>query len=230
MTRRFLLCASILFLVAGCAPRLQGDGVATVVERRLDAFSTLEVSGPIAVEVEVDPKAVPGMHLEGDENLVSHVSWDLAGGALRIDAQGLSPVVPLRLTLRTTALGDVSSFAGASVTVQKLKGGRVALRASSSARLHAWDVDCDALVLEARGGSRVEAQGRARVVDASASDESDVVALAVDARVATVLAEHLSTIHVSAREHVEGHAFGSSEVRVHGAPSRTDIEGQPGQS
>ncbi|GMU60085.1 MAG: hypothetical protein AMXMBFR34_18480 [Myxococcaceae bacterium] len=230
MNRRLFFAASLLLVVSGCAPRLQGDGVATVVERKLDAFATLEVAGPIAVEVEVDPHASPGMHLEADENLVSHVSWDLAGGALRIDAEGLSPVVPLRLKLRTTYLGDVSSSAGASVMVQKLKGARVALRAKDSSRLHAYAVDCDALVLEARGSSRVEASGQARVVEATAGEESAVVALAVDAKVALVLAEQLSTIHVSAREQVSGHAFGSSEVRVHGAPARTDIEGQPGQS
>jgi hypothetical protein len=221
---RTLALATSLSLLAACAPRLQGDGVATVVDRSLDAFTALEVAGPIAVEVDVAPGATPGMHLQGDENLVALVGWSVVGDTLRIDARGLDPLVPLRLALHVGALDDVSSSDGARVTVNRLSGARLSLKASSSGRVHALAVDCDTLVLDARGNARVEAAGTARLVDAWASDESDVVALSVRARVARVLADHLSAIHVYASDAVSGRALRSSEVRVHGEPAASDVE------
>jgi hypothetical protein len=213
-----------MLVFAACAPRLQGDGVATVVDRSLDAFTALEVAGPISVEVDVTPGATPGMHLQGDENLVSLVGWNIAGDTLRIDARGLDPLVPLHVVLHAGALDDVTSTDGARVTVNRLSGSRLSLKASSSGRVHALSVECDTLVLDARTNARVEASGSARLVDAWASDESDVVALNVRARIARVLADHLSAIHVFASEAVSGRALGSSEVRVHGAPPASDVD------
>lgn len=225
MAPRALSLACSLLLLAGCAPKLQGDGVATVVERSLDGFNALDVAGPIAVEVRVDEKAAPGMHLEGDENLVSLVGWTLIDGTLHLDARGLSPVVPLRLTLVAHSLDVVASTDGAYVTVTKVSGARVTLKASSSARLHALEVDCDTLVLDARQGARLEAAGTARSVEASASDGSTVVASSLKAKVAWAFADTLSTVHVYASELVRGRAFRSSEVRVHGRPARNDVQG-----
>jgi len=222
--RTVVALVAALLVLAGCAPCLQGDGVATVVDRSPDAFSALEVSGPIAVEVDVTPGAAPGLRLSGDQNLVSLVGWSVAGQTLRLDARGLDPVVPLRVVLRAGALDGVASTDGAQVTVRRLSGARLSLKASSSARLQALAVDCDTLVLDARTRGRVEADGRARVVDAWASDESAVAAERVQARIARVLADRLSAIHVFASEAVTGRALRSSEVRVHGAPPRADVE------
>lgn len=214
-----------LLLLAACAPKLQGDGVVTVVERDLGAFTALEVAGPIAVDVHVDPQAAPGMHLEGDENLVSLVGWNIIDGTLHLDARGLSPVTPLRLMLTARALDDITSTDGAYVTVAKVSGARVSLKASSSARLHALHVDCDALVLDAQANARVEAAGTARFVDVRASGASTVVASSLKAKVAWAFADTLSTVHVYATELVRGRAFRSSEVRVHGSPASNDVQG-----
>lgn len=228
MSPRTLALAASLAVLAGCAPRLQGDGVATVVERAVPAFAALEVRGPIEVEVQVTPGATPSMHLEGDENLVSLVGWLTVGDALQVDARGLSPAVPLRMRLVTPALGEVASADGAHVFVTGAAGGRVSLKASAAGRLHAQALDCDALLLDARSGARVEAAGTARLVEAHASESSDVVAVKVRARVAWVLADSLSTIHVHASEAVRGRALRASQVRVHGAPALDDVE-QPGR-
>lgn len=214
-----------LLLLAACAPKLQGDGVATVVERDLGAFTALEVAGPIAVDVHVDPQAAPGMHLEGDENLVSLVGWSIIDGTLHLDARGLSPVTPMRLRLSARSLDDITSTDGAYVTVAKVSGARVSLKASSSSRLHALHVDCDALVLDAQANARVEAAGTARFVDVRASDTSTVVASSLKAKVAWAFADTLSTVHVYATELVRGRAFRSSEVRVHGSPAKHDVQG-----
>lgn len=222
---RFTFLSVSLLFFAACAPKLQGDGVVTVVERDLGAFTALDVAGPIAVEVRVDPRATPGMHLEGDENLVSLVGWSVIDGTLRLDARGLSPVTPLRLTLTAGALDDITSTDGAYVTVAKVTGARVSLKARSSARLHALEVDCDALVLDAQASARVEAAGTARFVDVRASDASTVVASSLKAKVAWAFADTLSTVHVYATELVRGRAFRSSEVRVHGSPAQHDVQG-----
>ncbi|MEW6433193.1 MAG: DUF2807 domain-containing protein [Myxococcota bacterium] len=225
MAPRALGLAYSLLLFAGCAPKLQGDGVATVVERSLESFNALDVAGPIAVEVRVDEKAAPGMHLEGDENLVRLVGWTQVDGTLHLDARGLTPVVPLRLSLVARSLDSVVSSDGAHLTVTKVSGARVTLKAASSARLHALEVDCDALVLDARQGARLEAAGRARLVEASASDGSTVVASSLEAKVAWAFADALSAVHVSASELVRGRALRSSEVRVHGRPARNEVRG-----
>lgn len=225
MSRRFLLTSLSLLLFAGCAPKLQGDGVATVMDRELGAFTALEVSGPIAVEVRIDPEATPAMHLTGDENLVSLVGWNVIGRTLHLDARGLSPVTPLRLTLTAASLDDITSTDGAYVTVAKVSGARVSLKAASSGRLHAFDVDCDTLVLDAQASARLEAAGAARFVDVRASSSSTVVASNLKAKVAWVFADTLSTVHVYATELVRGRAFRSSEVRVHGSPAQHDVQG-----
>lgn len=221
MSLRSLVVISIVALSACQAPEpLAGNGVATERSWPLSQVNRLVVSGPVSVQVMVGPAFEPSLRVEGDGNLVDSVRRSEDGRTLSLDASGLSPSLPLNVTVTTAALVTISAANGAVVTTNVMRGGRLSIDARASARVLANGVDGDSLVLNVSRGASIDAAGVVRLVEATASDVGVLALSSLRARVALVEATELSTVTVNATEALRGSATRSSHLVVTGAPAQ----------
>ncbi|MDP1916522.1 MAG: DUF2807 domain-containing protein [Myxococcales bacterium] len=219
MSLRSLVLLFIVALSACQAPEPHaGNGVVSERSWPLSQVNRLVVSGPVSVQVMVGPAFEPSLRIEGDGNLVDSVRRSEDGRTLSLDANGLSPSLPLNVTVTTTALVTISAANGAVVTTNVMRGGRLSIEARASARVLANGVDGDSLVLDVSRGASIDAAGVVRLVEATASDVGVLALSSLRARVALVSATELSTVTVNASEALRGSATRSSHLVVTGAP------------
>lgn len=219
MSLRSLVVLVIVASSACQAPQpIVGNGVATERSWPLSQVNRLIVSGPVSVQVMVGPAFEPSLRVEGDANVVDSVRRSVDGQTVTLDATGLSPSLPLNVTVTTAALVSISAANGAVVTSNTMRGGRLSIEARSSARVLANGIDGDALVVDVSRGASIDAAGVVRLVEASASDVGALSLSSLKAKVALVTATELSTVTVQATEALRGSATRSSSLTVTGAP------------
>lgn len=219
MSLRSFVVVFIVAVSACQAPEpLAGNGVATERSWPLPQVNRLVVSGPISVQVMVGPAFEPSLRIEGDGNVVDSVRRSVEGSTLTLDASGLSPSLPLNVTVTSAAMVSISAATGAVVTSNAMRGGRLSIDARGAARVLANGVDGDSLVLNVSRGASIDAAGVVRLVEANASDVGALSLSSLKARVALVTATELSTVKVHATEALRGSATRSSHLMVTGAP------------
>ncbi len=188
--RSFLLICG-LSILAGCtivvaAPQdgryewqfakdtVVGNGQLTTERRTLDgAITELQVSGPIAVDVQVGPAA--SLEVTADGNLLPLLRSEVSGGTLKLGVNGsFRTEHDIRARLTVPSLRDLRASGSGQVVVQGLQGGDFTLRSSGSrsvqlagtvarldlllsgsSRINAQALDADSVKLDASGSSRV---------------------------------------------------------------------------
>ena len=118
-----------------------GDGRITSEQRPVSNLSSLDVSGPMQVDVRVGGQ--PGLKIEADSNLLPMIRSEVAGDTMRIWVDGqIKPTQPIRVSysaprlshLRTTGSGrtDVTGLNGAPLTFVKTGSGKTQLAGNVS--------------------------------------------------------------------------------------------------
>lgn len=113
-----------------------GDGRITSDQRPVSNLASLDVSGPMQVDVRVG--GAPGLQIEADANLLPMIRSEVAGDTMRIWIDGqVKPSQPIRISysvpklthLRATGSGrtDVSGLNGAPLTFVKTGSGKTQL-------------------------------------------------------------------------------------------------------
>ena len=118
-----------------------GDGRVASEQRPVSNLSSLDISGPMQVDVRVGGQ--PGLKIEADGNLLPMIRSEVAGDTMRIWIDGqIKPTQAIRVSysaprlshLRSTGSGrlDVSGLNGAPLTVVKTGSGKTQLSGSVS--------------------------------------------------------------------------------------------------
>ena len=153
--RRTVIALASLAILAGCAVivvpdgdggmsyksayssnAVQGDGKNVVENRQVATLDSLDVNGPMQVEVRVGQQTA--LQLEGDSNILPLIRTDASGGTLRVWVEGsIRTSNPIRITYSTPALRQLSANGSGSMSVSGLNGAplELSLNGSRSVRL-----------------------------------------------------------------------------------------------
>jgi hypothetical protein len=151
-----------------------GEGAAERETREIDAFTRIDVSGGIEVELTVGEE--PALEIEAQPNLLPIIATEVEGGTLRIDGRkSYTATRTVRVTVSTPSLEGIVLNGGSRAEVTgldepsldvELNGGAqltaegsvhdLSVDANGGAQAHLEDVDVAAAAVELNGGSRVE--------------------------------------------------------------------------
>lgn len=153
---------------------VDGNGVPARDTRKVAALSGLEVGGAMIVDVRVG--AAPSLVVEGDGNLLTHVTTEARGATLYIGTEGrLRSTVPLKITYTVPSLNHLRLGGSGHVTVRDLKGEPLSVRLAGSGvtRLSGEVAELDARVA---GSGKIEAgELRARSMQVEVSGSGGLV-------------------------------------------------------
>ena len=101
---------------------IQGNGQVSVERRAIGSLSSLEMSGPVHVEVRVG--AEPSLQVEADSNLLPHVRTDISGATLKVWVDGnVRTSSGMRVIYTTPQLSQIRSTGSGRLVVTELNGG-----------------------------------------------------------------------------------------------------------
>jgi len=149
---------------------IDGNGVAARDTRNVASLPGLDVGGSMIVDVRVG--GAPSLVVEGDSNLLSHVTTEARGASLYIGTESrLRSTTPLRITYTVPSLSHLHLGGSGHVTVRDLKGEPLSVRLGGSGvtRLSGEVAELDAKV---SGSGKIEAgelRARSLNVDVSGS-------------------------------------------------------------
>lgn len=195
--RRIRRPASIILLgfvgvLAGC---VQGQGPVTSETREVGAFSRIEATSGIRVEVRIGPSEA--VKVTAQENLLPVIATDLRGDTLGIEARkDFTTIEPVTVTVVVPALDGITLSGGSQAVIDGL--------------------DTESLELRIRGGAQVTAAGSvgSLALDADGGATASLKDLSV--RVATVSLESGASTTLTASDEVSGTAAGGARLTVLG--------------
>lgn len=177
----------------------------------LTPTKALLVRGPVSVQVLVGPTMEPSIQLDGA------VQWSLTPERLLVEASDDAPRPTIFVTMKD--LRAVVTEDDATVTVNRLLGGRLALAARRGGRLVVSHLEADTLRIDASSDGQVDVGGRTRVLDARVDDVGVAHTRSLQTVVARIDAAGLSTVTLGAAELVRATVRRSSRLILEG-PSR----------
>lgn len=113
---------SLLSLVTGCHVGVRGSGVRKTEKRELAAFTAIDTTG--AVEIEVSCQKPASFEIEGDDNILPLIETNVRNGVLHISSA--KPYRSGRILMRITIpdLESIKSTGAGKFTVSDLKNDR----------------------------------------------------------------------------------------------------------
>ena len=201
LSPRQLIGLATICMFSGCAllglEMIVGSGVKMIEQREVASFTSVGVSG--AVNAVIVPGDECQVVVEGDDNLVPLVRTVSEGGHLSIFTEGvtgMSPKVPLLVSIVCPQLTGVS--------------------ASGASEVEAHEVATESMHLQASGASELELSGTCVRLDVEISGASEADLSQLIANHATVSASGASELHVHALESITGSASGASDIEHSG--------------
>jgi hypothetical protein len=213
MNRRFCKVGlAALLALAGCKMGQKGEkgsGTITTDSRPVAAFTEIEASA--AIEVEVSIGAASPVEVRGDDNLVGLVVTEVDHGRLSVHwKSGVSsnPTTKIHVRARTAELRRLECSSAATLDAKGLKGGTLAIEASSGGVVHASGATTR-LSAHASSGARIEA--------------GDLVAEEVEASVSSG-----ANATVTATRAIQGETSLGASLRVKGSPAKRAVSESTG--
>ena len=141
----------------GSSSLIQGNGQAMVEQRPVASYSTLDLNGPVQVELRIG--GAPALQVEGESNLLPLVHTDGSGSTLRVWVEGsFVNHGALRVVYTTPQLNQVQSNGSGSLTVNGLQGGALAMQQNGSRSTQLFGF-LERLDLRMNGSGGVNANG-----------------------------------------------------------------------
>ena len=173
-------------MIASCTeagPR--GSGNARAEVRPVAAFSALEVSGVVGVELALGPEV--RVELSGDDNLLPLVDTQIGGTVLTIrNREAVRAVAPLVARITAPRIAAVTASGASRVTLHGMHGEPLAITVHGAATVRG-DGAIPELAVHASGAGTVDLDGltaeRARVTAAGSATVAVDVTRALDVRV-----------------------------------------------
>lgn len=181
-------------------------------EFALEAFSALEVSGSVSVElVQRQPAQA---WADGSDAALSRLSLRVESGVLRL--RNLPS--QLRMVLQVWALERIEVSGSAVVSADELVAKRLALSVGGSAQVRFDRLTTEALAVKAGGSGGVRVAGRANEIDAAMGGSAGLEAREFRVRRAAVKLGGSSFASLWADDRLDGAIGGSSNLRYRGTP------------
>lgn len=192
-----------MFLVSGCSSSaalktVSGSGVAKTEERKVAAFSEIEVSGAADIKV-ICGKSV-GVVVSGDDNIVPLIKTEVEGNTLRIYCnESISPDKDLVITVTAP---DVSAIA-----------------ASGANDIEMVAVNNEALNIDVSGAGEIDLKGSTGALTVHLSGAAELDAKELKGRKVTVDISGAASADVYASEELNAEVSGVGSIDYYGNPA-----------
>ena len=233
----------VVGVTAACTGSLFGDdsirASGEIVEdaRDLDAFTALEIEGPVEVVVVTD--GTHRVEMRMDRELERRAMFDNGDGRFSLefpDDMSVEGPIVAELTVHVARLDDLDVESTASVTFDQLSGTVVVLDASGASEVVGGSIVADRLDVDVSGASSLDVDmavdgltaadlsgasratltGRTGELALHASGASDMAALELDTGTVRLDLSGASSVRVSSSDAVGGELSGASDLHVRG--------------
>jgi Putative auto-transporter adhesin, head GIN domain len=199
--RRLLLLAALALLaLTGC-----DSGPPVTQTRELTGFSTLEVSGDVALDIRLFNRPDPGVRITAGSKAIDRIKTRVVDGTLRVSTKSRG------LTIGPDPLGDVSISLG----VPALDG----LEVDGSADVMLSGLSAKAFVLRVNGSGEVQARGRVDDLELEVDGSADTVLRDLSTQNATVRLDGSGDTDLRVARSLELVLEGSGNVVYRGRPA-----------
>lgn len=179
---------------------VRGSGVSNTVERPVESFSRVEVSGAVDLIIHRGPTSTA--ILSGDSNILDRIILEHHGDRLRIYSEGsISPKLPLQVEIATDRLVEV--------------------KASGATTVRAEDLEEEWLTVESSGASDLFLSGHVGQLTAEVSGASDLHARDLEARSVEIDCSGASDGRITVLDELDADCSGASDLEFWGTPTRT---------
>jgi hypothetical protein len=178
--------------------KVRGSGNVQSEKRDVAGFSSVKVSGAIAVEVAAAQNNF-AVEVEADDNLLENVKTEVRGDTLRIYTEGrFSSRSPIRVRVSMPQIEwfEVSGASSGNLT----------------------NIQNESLTLEASGASKIKVQGETRELRVDLSGASKLDADNLKSENVLVEAGGASCANVFVSNEINADASGASTIRYSGEP------------
>ena len=183
--------------MTGSDDQVVGSGVSKVEKRNVQAFTSVDLSG--ALEVEITAQKDLSVEIEGDDNILPLITTEVKGGVLTVgNSQSISTKSKLRLKISVPSLNGISS--------------------SGASEIVASGIRSDDFKIDTSGASNLRISGEAKTLDVEMSGAGDVDAKDLRAQKVTVNSSGAASADVYASEELSVNVSGAGNVNYYGNP------------
>jgi hypothetical protein len=184
-----------------------GSGVRKVEKRELNPFTSISTDG--AFEIEVVCQQPQSFEIEGDDNLLSMVSTQVANGVLRISPVGsYSTRTPMKIKISVPNIEGISANGAGTIEITRLKNDN-------------FDIDSN-------GAPTIRVSGETKNLEIDANGAGVVDAHKLRASRAEVGSQGVAKVEVFAIEVLNVTVSGPSHVIYDGDPAVNQTINGPG--
>lgn len=212
----------VVFATTACA-NVTGSGIKRTEARKVAAFTEVEVSGGVRLEVK---QGATSLTIEGDDNIVPLYSTEVVGDRLhvrRTTTESVRTKQPLVVRVSTPVLERLVASGGVEATVDGATSKRFATELSGGVVLKVNALDVEALDLEASGGVDITMAGRAKVARLNTSGGVGFKGARLELATVDLDASGGCTLEVMARESIAGEVSGGAGLKVFGSPAKSRV-------
>lgn len=224
-----LLLLVPLVASSGCFAAVTGSGVKLTEARKIAAFSKIDVSDGVRLEVSRS-SAGASISVEGDDNIVPLYVTEVVGDELRIHRatkEWLRPRVPVVVKVSTPTLTALEASGGVEV-VLGVAGPSLALELSGGVELEAKGLELDALSIDASGGAELALSGHVRKARVELSGGVSMKSGQLEVGDLTLDASGGCDVDVGVKESIVAEASGGVGITVHGRPAKSKVHTSAG--
>ena len=200
MKKLLVLVVLLPLLTAGChrsMAGIKGSGKRVTEKRQIAPFTSIATDGAFNIEV-VCQKDV-GMEVEGDDNVLAHVSSEVSNNVLR---------------LKNTESYSINEPVTFRITVPNLE----ALSANGAGKIQISAVNNEKLIISSDGAAAINASGNTKMLGIDTNGASKIDTHNLRATQAIVDSKGVSKIDLGVSDKLDVNVSGPSHVTYRGDP------------
>jgi Putative auto-transporter adhesin, head GIN domain len=194
----FMTIIAVAAVAVGCGTK--GSGHFASSTRSVGAFTKVEARG--AIELDFTGGSGPKVEIQGDDNLISHVTTKVSGGRLVLDTVGsMRPSLPLVAKVSAPSIDAIDGNGATKIRARNLTGPELSVDVS--------------------GASDAELSGAVGSLDLNLSGAGSIDTRALAADKVTIHVSGAGDVHIGAPKTLDVHISGAGSVDYAGHPTIT---------
>ncbi len=220
--KKYILFISIIILATSCYRGKRGSGNIITETRNVSAFTKVNVSTSINVDVQQGPQTE--VVVEADDNLIKYIETKVEGNELKIRLKNVS--IRNHATIKVHIIapqfdGFVAAASAEIVGKNTITStSKINIEASSSAKID-LQLDAPSVSVNASSSADITASGRTKEVEVDANSSASVELNKLLAETVTAEASSSATIDVFASVKINAKANSSGDITYTGGA--TDV-------
>jgi hypothetical protein len=196
---------------------IKGSGTIKSVTRHVADFTKVSLEG--AAEVIISQGSTPSVRIEGDDNLLEHITTTVDGSELEISNQhSISPTKSIKVFVTTKQLEGLSIAGSGTITTEvpfEARAFNVSIAGSGDIIA---DISAEQVSASISGSGDISLRGTAKSASVSIAGSGDYKGYALTTNSTSVDIAGSGDAEVHAAETLTGNIMGSGDILYRGEP------------